>query len=238
MGTRRKRQTNPLLAVAYLRVSTDEQSLGSDAQLAAIHRWCKLNGITIAAVHEDSGVSGGLALEHRHGLLAAIEGLSQLGAGVLVLAKRDRLARDPVVAAMAERLAERCGARVASAAGEGTEGGDDPAAVLMRRMVDVFAEYERLVIKARTKAALGVKRARGELTGSAPFGWQRAADGVHLDANPREQAVIARARALRAGGLSMRAVAAGLAVEGREGRTGRPLNLTQVARMLRSSPAR
>ena len=44
-------------------------------------------------------------------------------------------------------------------------------------MVDAFAEYERLVIKARTKAALGAKRKRGEKTGGAiPYGSELGPD--------------------------------------------------------------
>ena len=45
-----------------------------------------------------------------------------------------------------------------SAAGEGTDT-DGPTDILMRRIVDAFGEYERLIIKARTKAALRSRRA-------------------------------------------------------------------------------
>ena len=45
-----------------------------------------------------------------------------LGKGdVLIVAKRDRLGRDVLNVAMFERLAERKGARIVSAAGEGTD---------------------------------------------------------------------------------------------------------------------
>ena len=63
-----------------------------------------------------------------------------------------------------------------SAAGEGTDSAD-PSALLMRRLIDSFAEYESLIIGARTKAALGAKKVRGERSpasfrsgnGSAPM---------------------------------------------------------------------
>ena len=35
----------------------------------------------------------------------------------------------------------------------------------MRRMIDAFAEYEKLIIGARTKSRLAAKRRRGEKTG-------------------------------------------------------------------------
>jgi Resolvase, N terminal domain len=85
--------------------------------------------------------------------------------GVLLVANHDRIGRlEPMTMAMIERAVQRKGGRIVSAAGEGTEN-DDPSSILMRRMVDALAEYERLVIKARTKATLGSKRKRGEKTG-------------------------------------------------------------------------
>jgi DNA invertase Pin-like site-specific DNA recombinase len=78
------------------------------------------------------------------------------------------MARDTLVAAMVERLAERHGARVCTA--DGMAEGDSPEAPLMRRIVDAFAEYERLVIRTRTRAALALKRHRGERIGGVPHG--------------------------------------------------------------------
>ena len=88
------------------------------------------------------------------------------GAGLLVVSKRDRLARDVVVAAMIERLAERIGAKVVSAAGEGE--GDDPASELLRRIVAALSAYERALTRQRTRQALQVKKERGERVGGIP----------------------------------------------------------------------
>src|SRR5437016_1706481 len=103
--------------------------------------------------------------------MAALALVTAHGAGVILVAKRDRLARDPMVAAVAESLAARAGAVVVSADGAGN--GDDPGAVLMRRMVDAFAEYERALIRARTRSALAVKRGRGErISRHVPYGFR------------------------------------------------------------------
>lgn len=212
-------------AVAYLRVSTDEQLLGPEAQRAAIEAWATREGVTVVAWHVDAGVSGATAIPERPALLAALADLREHNAGVLVVAKRDRLARDVMAAAMIERLSRDAGARVVSVAGEGTDS-DDPAAVLLRRMIDAFAEYERAAIAARTKSALAVKRARGEATSHAPYGW-RAVDGV-LCPDEREQAIIARVRALRASGMSIRAIAAALNDAGVATRGGGPQNSNSV----------
>ena len=58
-----------------------------------------------------------------------------------------------------------------------------------------------------------MKIARGESTGEAPYGWRADADGK-LVPDVAEQAVVARVCALRASGLSIRAIVAGLAMEG------------------------
>jgi DNA invertase Pin-like site-specific DNA recombinase len=205
-----------MTTIAYLRVSTDQQA-DSGAGLDAQHDACAKSAGVLAGVYRDEGVSGSTGLEKRPALLEAIGALKK--GDVLIVAKRDRLGRDPLVVAMIESAVQRKGARIVSAAGEGT-GSDSPADVLMRRMVDAFAEYERLIIGARTKAALQAKKARGERTGSVPYGYRLAEDGVHLDEDPTEQEVLRLVRLLRDGGATYRTIAQELASRGYSSRTG------------------
>ena len=131
-------------------------------------------------------------------LLDAVAALKR--GDVLLVAKRDRLGRDVIAVAMIERLIAKRGARVQSAAGEGTES-NDPAAMLMRRLIDSFAEYEKLLIGARTRAALGAKRRRGErISGIISFGFRLAGDGRQLIAHDGEQSTLKAIRAARAEG--------------------------------------
>ena len=218
------------VAVGYIRVSTDDQALGPEAQRAALEAWAARNGADLVAIFEDLGVSGAAALDRRPGLLAAVDALADHDAGVLVVAKRDRLARDTMAAAMIERLADRAGARIVSADGVGD--GDGPESLLMRRIVDAFAEYERSLIRGRTRAALAAKKARGERAGEVPFGSRVAADGRTLEADASEAAVVDAVRELRAAGLSIRGIAAELDRRGFRSRAGKPLAATQVARIL------
>jgi DNA invertase Pin-like site-specific DNA recombinase len=201
-------KADPRIVVGYIRASTEEQHLGPDAQRAALTRWCEANGARLVAVHEDLGVSGAAALDERPGLLAAVAALREHRAGVLLVAKRDRLARDVVVAAMVERLAERQGARVLSA--DGTGNGEGPEAGLMRSIVDAFAQYERALISQRTAAALAAKRARGERVGQVPLGRVLADDGRRLEEHGGEARALDAALRLRARGASWRAIAATL----------------------------
>lgn len=227
-----KRTANPLVAVGYVRVSTDEQHLGPAAQRSQIEAWAAREGITVAAWHTDAGVSGAAEIDARPGLVAALADVVRLRAGVLAVAKRDRLARDVVIAAAVERTVGRSGARVLTA--DGTGNGDTPADAFMRHMLDGVAALERAQISARTKAALAVKKSRGERVGTVPFGYRLDTDGVRLVADEAEQAVIATVREGRARGLTVRAIALELEQAGIVSRRGKPLHFTAVADVVRA----
>ena len=235
-GGRRRPNGDPKRAVGYLRVSTDDQHLGPQAQRQALLRWCQAHGVELAQVHTDHGVSGATPLDRRPGLLAALDDLRTAGAGVLVVAKRDRLARDVVVAAMIERLVERAGAKVMSATGAGN--GDGPEAALMRGLMDLFAQYERAVIGSRTRAALAVKKTKRERVGGIPFGFRLDVDGKRLVEDADEQAVIAELLTLRPS-MSLRALAEHCEREGILARNGTwsPTTLSRLFRRLASEAA-
>jgi DNA invertase Pin-like site-specific DNA recombinase len=228
--SKRTRSGSPLVAVAYIRVSKDEQKLGPEAQRASIEAWAAREGVSVASWHVDQGVCSVTPIEGRPALLGALAALREHGAGVLVVAKRDRIARDPGLTASIEHAASEAGAVVRSSAGEGN--GSTPADEFMRGVIDSAARYERALIRARTKAALAAKSARGERVGAVPFGFALAADGVRLEADPAEQGVLAVVRELRAAGLSQRAIVGELVARGLVSRTGQAFGQTQVARML------
>ena len=228
--TRKGKAGSETKAVLYIRVSTDEQALGPVAQLDAAKRWAAAKGVELVSVHEDRGVSGGAELDRCPALLAAIDSIQAHGAGILLVTKRDRLARDVMKAAMVEHRVAKAGAKVMSCAGEGE--GNDPASALMRTMVDAFAAYEKALIGQRTKAALQVKKARGEkLGGLVPTGW-KVVQGGKLERNDDEQQLIERCRSMKAAGLKLDAIAANLTAEGVTLR-GRPLYAMKVCRLLK-----
>ncbi|WP_243294129.1 recombinase family protein [Geothrix mesophila] len=211
MAHPKRPKTNPSIAVAYLRVSTDEQALGMDAQRAAITIWADRKGMSIGAWHEDMGVSGGAELENRPGLLAALWAIKNLRAGVLVAHKADRVARDVYVSELVKRELRGGGATLALVEGIS---GDDPFSEMAATVMDAAARLERRMIQARTKAALAVKKAKGERVGSIPFGFQLMADGVHLEPHPGEHPTLLRILDLRRQGLGGRRIAAILTTEG------------------------
>ncbi|WXA94557.1 recombinase family protein [Pendulispora brunnea] len=197
----------------------------------AIESWAAMNGVRIAGWFEDLGVSGARELEDREGLVAAIASLRVEQAGTLVIAKRDRLARDPAICAMIERAVRQSGGRVVTADGVGN--GDGPADAFLRAILDAVAAYERELIRARTRAAMAVKRAKGERTGKTPYGFALADDGIHLVLSETEQEVVAHAKELRARGMSVTKIGRRLEALGILTREGRPWHPQQIVRLLR-----
>lgn len=204
MGRKKKQQGNPKLAIGYVRVSKRDQELSPEAQRQQIMRWAEKRGIVVVEIHTDKGVSGSRPLDKRPGLMHAISDLKESGSGVLIVAKRDRLARDVLVAAMVERLVEKTGAQIQSADGAGN--GKSPEQLLLRGMIDLLAQYERAMIRARTKAAADEKRRRGERWGQIPYGKKLGPDGKTLIDDPREQQAIEVIRKQRAEGECLRRI--------------------------------
>lgn len=235
----------PPVAVGYVRVSTDDQHLGPDAQQAAIADYCVRHGCVLAAVYVDKGVSGRTPVEQRQGFRDALAGVQAHGARLFVVAKVDRLARDLMVACIAEKVISDLGCEFRSAAGEGHDS-DDPMSQMMRVIIAGFAAYERTMIALRTKHALRVKIQRVERVGAIKYGFAQVeeiggrpnGDGVLRRIVPataeREAAWIATYLAGKHG-YGLRAIGRVLDGLGHPTRNGKPWHPQQVSRLL-SSP--
>jgi DNA invertase Pin-like site-specific DNA recombinase len=230
-------------AVAYIRADVRAAHEGEapnaqdalDAQRAAIAAWAARERVQVASWQLDIGVSGATPIAERPGLIAAYRALREHRANVLVAATVERFAHDTLVAWLIEREALTYGATVHTADGATNARESAPASedgAYTRGALGLARAYERVVIRSRTRAALASKKARGERVGAVPYGYRLAADGIHLEADDAEQAVLKRVRELSGEGLSQRAIVAHLASRGVAGRTGAPLQQTQVARML------
>src|SRR6516162_5021494 len=194
-------------ALGYIRVLSEEQAesgLGLEAQRQRIAAYCNMKGLHLAEVFEDPGISGGKPLASRPAgseLLAA----AKKGNALVIVSKLDRLFRSVADAANVIADFDKKGIRLVSIA----ESFDmsSPYGRAMAQMASVFAELERAMIRERTRAAMNVKRARGErISGYAPFGWDFGCGG-RLVVNVREQRIIARVQRFRAEGMSFRGIA-------------------------------
>lgn len=217
-------------AVAYLRSAPGERGPRGDAQRETIERWSKVHRVQIVQWCEDDGPAENATLDERRGLMNALLALRTRAAPVLVCTARDRLARDSVGLAMVERLASREDAKIVFVRDKDevseTEG------KLKRRLVGAFAEYERALMRVRTRAAVAIKKQRGEMTGRCPWGYHLAADGKTLEPDQREQNILAVVRHMRTSGRKIREIVAALKEMGVVGRNGKPIGPTRVFEMI------
>ncbi len=106
---------DPSRAVVLRRVSSAEQAdaYGLPVQQSACWAFAAANGLTIVADYAEDARSTTLISE-REGGAAALDAMLRHGAGVLLLARRDRLARDTYVAGDAKRAVSLMGGRESS----------------------------------------------------------------------------------------------------------------------------
>lgn len=215
-----KRPTDHQRAIAYVRVSTDEQAregISLDAQRSKIAAWCEVMGYGLVQTFADEGISGH-SMDKRPGLQAAVDAVCDAGC-VLVVYSLSRLARNTrETLELGERLS-KAGADLVSL----SEKIDTTSAAgkMVFRMLAVLAEFERDQVSERTALAMQYKKAKKErISRHIPFGMQLSVDETHLEDNSAEQAVIDAARSLHAEGLSSRRIATRLADRGMYSRAG------------------
>lgn len=224
-------------AVAYLRVSTAsqaEEGVSLEAQEARIRAWALAMDAQIVGVYRDMGISGSRA-DNRPGLQAAIEQACKVKAALVVysLSRLCRSTRDAIN--IAERL-DKSGADLVSL----SEKIDTTSASgrMIFRMLAVLAEFERDQIAERTRAALAHKRAKGEVTGAIPFGFEVAEDGTRIRPVRSEQVTLQLIQRLLAEGRSQRQVVSDLNQQGLLTKQGKAWNRNSLRSVLRTQASR
>ena len=228
-------------ALIYLRVSTEDQRTGLGVQRDACRRWADAQGLPVADEYVDHGVGGGTPPEKRGALMDALGALER--GDVLLVHKRDRLARGVMVAGMIESLAAKAGAAVRCA--DGTGNGDSPEDGLLRSIVDAFAEYERMLIKFRTAAALARKKSRRQkYSGVSAYGWESYPTGAMrpdgteqhgIRENETEQRAVVLVHDMRKDGATYAAICERLTAQGHAPR-GAKWHANSVRRILAFVP--
>ena len=217
-------------AIAYLRVSTDKQAdhgVSLEAQEAKVRAYASLYDLDLVDVVIDAGASAKTL--DRPGLARVLDAVKRGTVDAVVVVKLDRLTRN---VADLGHLVERYFQKAALLSVSEQIDTRTAAGRLVLNVLASVAQWEREAIGERTSVAMKHKAAKGELVGAVPYGYALADDGVALVEVEAEQAVICEARALRAAGVSLRAVAAELAARGLVARNGRPFAAEQVRRMV------
>lgn len=202
---------DPCRCVVLCRVSSAEQAdhgYGLDAQARACHRFAQAHGLEVVAEYREDARSV-VPIDERPKGKAALEAMLVNGAGVLLLARRDRLARDPYIAGHAKRAVALAGGRILYAEGGN---GDDDSALLLDDIQHALAAHERRAIVARLKAGRDAKAARYPGSrpqgGRMPFGYRRGRDGIQIEIDPEQATEVQRMYALARAGKSIRQIAA------------------------------
>lgn len=219
-------------AVAYLRVSTEEQAeagTGLEYQRGELERFAKQNGYELAAVIEDAGVSGATTPEERPGFAKILALAEDKAFDVLLVFKFDRLARSIHGAVTAAQALKEKGIGVRSA----TEPLDTtgPQGELVFALLTGMASMEREAIARRTWEGRRKVAEHGKLpSGPAPYGYRR--ENGDLSIIPEEAEVVRYIYKLRRKGLGAKAIAKQLDRENMPTRSGRPWSFATVAKIL------
>src|SRR5262245_14433794 len=202
------------IAIGYIRRShaSDERTVSLHAQRAAVERYAAERGWAVAAVVEHDGVSG--AKRSRFDALNAA--VKQHKANRVIAYHLDRVARD------AAALLDWC----ASAAkrgielhivGRGQVETMSSAGYLGVGVEALVAAHHRLVTGEKTRAALAHLRSQGRRWANTPPYGSRWDPAGRVESDTVEAAVVARARALRAEGRTLREISAALGPVSRAG---------------------
>lgn len=217
--------------IIYARVSTDRQDVTNQLDLCV--RWCKDNHPNAKVeIFQDPDTSSKLAIEKR---LALSEMLAQIRKGdIVIIFKLDRIARDIVEMVTIYRLIEMKGAKVHSLSEPEISG-------WMLGIFGALAQKEREDISLRIKAALKVRKERGERVSGLPYGYKvkdslfrtpkNKGTPLPLVQNPKEIRILREVERLVASGTSWRCMAVLLNELGYRTRRGTPWSHDVLYRM-------
>lgn len=196
-------------ALAYVRVSTDEQAdagYGLEAQEHAIRAFAESQGYELVDVIADPGVSGSTRPADRPGFMRVVDLANEQVFSILIVWKFDRLARSLEYAVTTvNTLQEQYGVVLRSV----TEPIDTatPMGQTIFALLAGFAAQERMAITQRTLSGKREKAKRGGFVGgAAPLGYRRDREGG-LVIDDEEARVVRWIHGLRESGHTLQAIA-------------------------------
>jgi DNA invertase Pin-like site-specific DNA recombinase len=211
-------------AIAYYRTSS-ASNVGEDKdsqtrQRLAVEAFARSAGYQIVESYYDAAVSGADALDARPGFAEALKRIAANGVRTIIVETASRFARDLIVAETGFRRLRDAGITLIAADAPNSFLDDTPTSAFIRQVLAAVQELDRAMIVSKLKGA----RDRLRKTGVKVEGRKSYSEAV--------PATVERAKALKAGGLTLRQVADRLAAEGHQTRAGTPYQFTAVGRMI------
>ena len=204
----------PGKAIIYARFSPRPDAGESESiekQLAFCRDYCAQQKLQVVGEYEDRALSGGD--EERPGLWNAIDALKR--EYILLAYDHSRLARDVYLSELIQRETRKKGAHIQVLAGA-QGNGDTPEQSMIRQVLQAFAEYQRKVTAARTKAVMLRHQAEGRrMSYRTPYGWKQDPDNPkRLIEDKDEQEIIKRIVRERQTGKGFRQICRDLTMDG------------------------
>jgi len=197
-------------AIAYIRVSTDKQADKGHSLLAQQEKIMAYAGLYDLDIIDYVIETGSAKDLNRDGLQSALAQIKAGKADALIVVKLDRLTRSVAdLGYLVETYFAKAGLLSVSEQ-------IDTRSASGRLVLNVLAsvsQWEREVIGERTRAVKQSMKANGLYNGGiVPYG--KSLEAGLLVTNPQEQAIITRAKALKAQGHSLRTIATMFSQEG------------------------
>jgi DNA invertase Pin-like site-specific DNA recombinase len=211
-------------AIGYYRTSS-ASNVGDDKdsltrQKLAVERYAKQAGYTIVDELYDAAVSGADALDDRPGFAEALRRIAANGVRTIIVETASRFARDLIVAETGFRRLCEAGITLIAADAPNSFLDDTPTSVFIRQVLAAVQQLDRTMTVAKLRGA----RQRKKATGVKVDGRKSYAEKV--------PATVARAKALRAAGMTLKQVTQQMTVEGFRTASGAPYQMSAVGRMI------
>jgi site-specific DNA recombinase len=223
-------------AIAYVRVSTEEQSsegVSLDAQEARVRAYAAMRGLDLVTIYREEGVSAKTPLRQRPAGSMLVEVIAKKQAKHVIAVKLDRFFRNAADALNQTAAWDKL--KVALHVIDMGGSAIDTASAMGRMfftMAAAFVELERNMISERTKSALGHKKACSRAyTRITPLGFDRVGDA--LVKNDSEMETVRLILRMRSEGQSLQAIAGALNESGAATKQGGTWHAVTVQKVLR-----
>ncbi len=219
-------------AMGYIRISprgSNYDGVSLEVQTAAIKAYCAFKGWNLVGVYGDKFLSG-KNIKDRPGLNAVLLMAEDKAFDAVVCYKLDRFSRNTIELLDTVTFLEDRGLIFASVSEEINT--RSATGKFFLTMLGALGQMEREQVSERTKAALHLKKIRGEVISRCdPYGFRRVGKSKKLVKSDRDWECYKRIKELREGGVPYTAFSDILYSEGYRNRLGEKRSYSSIWRL-------